>query len=265
MNKITVTTLKEKKTNREPITVLTVYDYTFAKILDQAGVEVLLVGDSLGMVMLGHPNTLPVTLENMIVHTQAVARGAQHALIITDMPFMTYQINEEEAVRNAGRLVQEGKAEGVKIEGGQVIAGAVRRIVSAGIPVMGHIGLTPQSIHTIGGYKIQGKSKDATDRLLADAKALEEAGCFSLVLECVPAAFGEEVSKALSIPVIGIGAGPKCDGQVLVMHDLLGLYPNLRPKFVKRFADLGELAEKAVRNYVEEVKSGKFPSQEQSF
>lgn len=265
MNKITVPTLLEKKKKREPITMLTAYDATFAKLVDEAGIDVILVGDSLGMVVLGHSSTLPVSMEDMVRHTRAVARGCKNALLIADMPFLSYQVNEDEAVRNAGRLVQEGRAEGVKLEGGTEIVPAIRRIVSAGIPVMGHLGLTPQSVNAFGGYKVQGKSQDAARHILSDAKALEDAGCFSIVLECVPGSLGEEISKALSIPVIGIGAGPKCDGQVLVLYDCLGLTADIHPKFVKRFANLKEEASKAIRQYVDEVKSSAFPSQEHTY
>lgn len=265
MNKVTVPKLLEKKSSHEPITMITAYDYTFAKIADEAGIDVMLVGDSLGMVVLGHSTTLPVSMEDMIRHTQAVARGTQTALVVADMPFMSYQASEEDAVRNAGRLIRDGLAHAVKVEGGKSTCAAIRRIIAAGMPVMGHLGLTPQSIHVLGGYKVQGKSKDESARLLEDAEALQEAGCFSIVLECVPSSLASEISKRLTIPVIGIGAGPDCDGQVLVLYDCLGLTTDLKPKFVKRFANLREETSKAIHQYIHEVKKKIFPSAEQSF
>jgi len=265
MTKISIPKLLEKKKNGEKLTVLTAYDYTFARILDEAGIDIILVGDSLGMVLLGYPTTLPVTMEDMIRHTQAVARGTQNALIVGDMPFNSYQASEPEAVRNAGRFLKEGGAQAVKLEGGSSVVETVKRLVSSGIPVMGHLGLTPQSINVFGGYKVQGKSEAAQEQLLRDAEDLQNAGCISVVLECVPASLGEEMSKRLSIPVIGIGAGPKCDGQVLVLHDCLGLTLDLNPKFVKHFAGLKEEAAKGVRGFIQEVKSGKYPDKEHSF
>ncbi len=262
---MTVTKLLEKKKKGEPITMLTAYDYTFAKLVDEASIDVILVGDSLGMVILGYPSTLPVSMEDMIRHTQAVARGTTNAMVVADMPFLSYQVNEDEAVRNAGRFLQEAGAEGVKLEGGKSVAPIVKRMATAGIPVMGHLGLTPQSVHAFGGYKVQGRSEASARELLADAQALEAAGCFSIVLECVPANLGQEVSRALSIPTIGIGAGNQCDGQVLVLYDCLGLTTDLNPKFVKHFAHLREEVGKGLKQYIEEVKDRRFPSKDQSF
>ncbi|HEX7234448.1 MAG TPA: 3-methyl-2-oxobutanoate hydroxymethyltransferase, partial [Nitrosospira sp.] len=232
--KVTTLTLRQKKERGEPITMLTAYDYPTALAMDQAGVDVILVGDSLAMVVLGYENTLPVTMEEMLHHSRAVARGAKNALLIGDMPFMSYQVSVEEATRNAGRFLQQGGMDAVKLEGGRERAEAVRSITSAGIPVMGHIGLTPQSINQLGGFRAQGKTAIAARRLVEDALILEEAGCFSLVLESVPARLAELISKKISIPTIGIGAGVGCDGQVLVTHDLLGLFDRFTPKFVKK-------------------------------
>ncbi|OGO75411.1 MAG: 3-methyl-2-oxobutanoate hydroxymethyltransferase, partial [Chloroflexi bacterium RIFOXYC12_FULL_59_14] len=231
--KVTTLTLRQKKARREPITMLTAYDYPTALSMDAAGVDAILVGDSLGMVVLGYANTLPVTMEEMLHHCRAVARGAKSALLIGDMPFMSYQADVNEAVRNAGRFLQQAGMEAVKLEGGRERADAVRAIVGAGIPVMGHLGLTPQSVNQLGGFRPQGRNASAAQRLLEDALLLEEAGCFSLVLESVPARLAEFVSQKISIPTIGIGAGAGCDGQVLVTHDLLGLFDRFTPKFVK--------------------------------
>lgn len=265
VGKITTTAVMSMKAEGEKIAMLTAYDSSFARIADSAGIEILLVGDSVGMVFSGQPNTLSVTLEQMIYHTSAVSRGAKHALVVADMPFMTYQINPEEALRNAGRLVQEAGAEAVKIEGGRAMADTVRKIVGAGIPVMGHIGLTPQSIHTLGGFRVQGRGAEAADTLTADALALQEAGAFALVLEGIPASLGQRISRELRIPTIGIGAGPDCDGQVLVMHDLLGLFDDFTPKFVKQYALLGEQVAEAFRQYRTEVKQAVFPQPEHCF
>ncbi|MBI3015581.1 MAG: 3-methyl-2-oxobutanoate hydroxymethyltransferase [Candidatus Tectomicrobia bacterium] len=263
--KVTVSTVQQKKEAGKKIVVLTAYDVSFARILDQGGVDVLLVGDSLGMVVLGYPTTLPVTLEDMIRHTAAVARSGCAALVVADMPFLTYQISVAEAVRNAGRLIQEGGAEAVKLEGGERVQEQIHAMVEAGIPVMGHIGLTPQSIHSFGGYKIQGRGTEAEERLLKDARCVEEAGAFSLVLEGIPSPLAARITEHLRIPTIGIGAGPHCDGQVLVCYDLLGLYGKLVPKFVKRYVNLEEIILEAVNRYREEVEGGVFPGGEHSF
>jgi 3-methyl-2-oxobutanoate hydroxymethyltransferase len=262
--KTTVLAFRDKKARKQPISVLTGYDYATAIALDKAGLDAILVGDSLGMVVLGYETTLPVTMDEMIHHCRAVARGARYALLIGDMPFLSYQVSEEEAVRNAGRFLQEGGMDAVKLEGGRERVGAVQAIVHAGIPVMGHLGLTPQSIHALGGYRTQGKTADAAQRLVADALALEEAGCFSIVLESVPARLARWVSERLEIPTIGIGAGDGCDGQVLVTHDLLGLFDRFTPRFVKKYADLqGEMA-RAFGAYKTEVEARAFPSAEYS-
>lgn len=263
--KHTTVTFQKAKEQGEKLSVLTAYDYSMAKLIDGAGVHGILVGDSLGMVMLGYENTLSVTMEDMIHHTAAVARGTENALVIADMPFLSYQISVEEAVRNAGRLVQEGHAHAVKLEGGAVVAEQVRAIVDASIPVMGHLGLTPQSVNAFGGFKVQGKTQAAAQKLLDDARALEEAGAFAIVLECVPAKLAEKVSRAVSIPTIGIGAGTGCDGQVLVYHDMMGLFSGFTPKFVKRFGNIGEAMQDAVKAYVQEVAEGQFPAEEHTF
>ena len=260
--KVTTLTLRQKKERGEPITMLTAYDYPTALAMDQAGVDAILVGDSLAMVVLGYENTLPVTMEEMLHHSRAVARGAKSALLIGDMPFMSYQVSVEEATRNAGRFLQQGGMDAVKLEGGRERAEAVRRITSAGIPVMGHIGLTPQSINQLGGFRAQGKTAIAARRLVEDALVLEEAGCFSLVLESVPARLAELISKKISIPTIGIGAGVGCDGQVLVTHDLLGLFDRFTPKFVKKYADFHHEMQRAFTDYIEDVETKRFPAQE---
>jgi 3-methyl-2-oxobutanoate hydroxymethyltransferase len=260
--KVTTLTFRQKKERGEPITMLTAYDYPTALAIDQAGVDSILVGDSLAMVVLGYENTLPVTLEEMLHHSRAVARGAKTALLIGDMPFMSYQVSVEEATRNAGRFLQQGGMDAVKLEGGRERADAVRSITSAGIPVMGHIGLTPQSINQLGGFRAQGKTALAARRLLEDALILEEAGIFSLVLESVPARLAELISRRLSIPTIGIGAGAGCDGQVLVTHDLLGLFDRFTPKFVKKYADFHSEMRKAFTDYIEDVETKRFPAQE---
>ena len=262
--KVTTLTLRQKKARREPITMLTAYDYPTALSMDAAGVDSILVGDSLGMVVLGYANTLPVTMEEMLHHCRAVARGAKSALLIGDMPFMSYQADVNEAVRNAGRFLQQAGMEAVKLEGGRERADAVRAIVGAGIPVMGHLGLTPQSVNQLGGFRPQGRNASAAQRLLEDALLLEEAGCFSLVLESVPARLAEFVSQKISIPTIGIGAGAGCDGQVLVTHDLLGLFERFTPKFVKKYADFhGEMG-RAFSEYLADVQSRAFPAAEHS-
>jgi 3-methyl-2-oxobutanoate hydroxymethyltransferase len=260
--KVTTLTFRQKKERGEPITMLTAYDYPTAMAIDKAGIDSILVGDSLAMVVLGYENTLPVTMEEMLHHSRAVARGAKSALLIGDMPFMSYQVSVEEAVRNAGRFLQQGGMDAVKLEGGRERAGAVRAIVGTGIPVMGHLGLTPQSVHQLGGFRAQGKTASAAKRLLEDAKILEEAGAFSLVLESVPARLADIISKQISIPTIGIGAGLGCDGQVLVTHDLLGLFDRFTPKFVKKYADLHGTMNKAFAEYIDDVETKRFPAVE---
>ena len=264
-DKVTVPEIKKMKESGEKIAVLTAYEYSFARIFDQAGVEILLVGDSLGAVFQGEKSTLPVTLEHMIYHTKAVARACPRALIVADMPFLTFQISPEEAKRNAGRLLQEAGAEAVKLEGGVSMAETIAGIVTMGIPVMGHVGLTPQSIHRLGGYRVQGKEKDQREAILRDALAVQEAGAFSVVLEAIPEKLAQEITASLAIPTIGIGAGIHCDGQVLVMHDMLGLFDAFTPKFVKRYANLKCVAAEAVRTFVAEVKEAKFPDDKHSF
>ncbi len=262
--KVTTRTFRLKKERGEPITMLTAYDYPIALAMDRAGVDSILVGDSLGMVVLGYETTLPVTMEDMLHHCKAVARGARYALLIGDMPFMSYQISSAEAVRNAGRFLQEAGMDGVKLEGGRERIDAVKAIVSAGIPVMGHIGLTPQSVHQLGGFRAQGKTADAARRLLEDARLLEKAGCFSIVLETVPSPLAKLISERLEIPTIGIGAGLACDGQVLVTHDLLGLFDRFTPRFVKKYADLHSEMVEAFGSYVAEVTNRAFPADEHS-
>jgi 3-methyl-2-oxobutanoate hydroxymethyltransferase len=256
--------LRQKKEHGEPITMLTAYDYPTALAEDQAGLDTILVGDSLGMVVLGYQNTLPVSMEDMLHHCRAVSRGATHALLIGDMPFMSYQVSTEEAVRNAGRFLQEAGMDAVKLEGGRERVDAIRAIVGAGIPVMGHLGLTPQSVNQLGGFRPQGRTAAAARRLLEDAILLEEAGCFSLVLESVPARLAELISRTLSIPTIGIGAGAGCDGQVLVTHDLLGLFDRFTPKFVKKYADFHGEMQRAFGEYIADVQNGSFPGPEHS-
>jgi len=260
--KVTTVSFRRKKEQGEPITMLTGYDYPTALALDQAGIDAILVGDSLGMVVLGYENTIPVTMEEILLHCRAAARGVKSAFLIGDMPFMSYQVSVEEAVRNAGRILKEGGAEAIKLEGGREREDTVRAIVGAGIPVMGHLGLTPQSIHAQGGYRPQGRTAEAAKRLLEDALLLEEAGCFSLVLESVPAKLAEFVSKHLAIPTIGIGAGAGCDGQVLVVHDLLGLFDRFTPKFVKKYADLHAEMRRAFTDYIADVIARRLTSQE---
>jgi len=245
--------------------MLTVYDFLSARILDEAGIPILLVGDSLGMVMLGHPTTLPVTMEDMLVHAKAVSRGARQALLVGDMPFMSYQVSTEQAMANAGRFIQEAGMHAVKLEGGGPVIEITRRLTEIGVPVMGHLGLTPQSVHQMGGFKVQGKTEVQAARILADAKALEQAGAFSIVLEGMPSKLAAEVTKALRIPTIGIGAGPATDGQVLVYHDMLGLTTGKAPKFVKRYANLAEEIARAATAYADDVRTGKFPGPEHEY
>ncbi len=249
---------------KERIPALTAYDVSTARLVDRAGIPILLVGDSLGMTVLGHPTTLPVTLADMLHHTAAVARGVESALVVADMPFLTYQISADEALRNAGRFLQEARADAVKIEGGRERGDTVRRLVSNGIPVMGHIGLTPQSVKEMG-YKVQGRGAAEAQKLLDDAKALEEAGAFAIVLEACPATLAAEITAAVRIPTIGIGAGPGCDGQILVLHDMLGMFPDFTPKFVKVYAELGALMSQAFETYAQDVREGSFPGPEHSY
>jgi len=262
--KVTTRTFREKKEHGEPITMLTAYDYPTALAMDQAGVDSILVGDSLAMVVLGYENTLPVTMEEMLHHCRAVSRGAKTALLVGDMPFMSYQVSVEEAVRNAGRFLQQANMDAVKLEGGRERADAILAIIGAGIPVMGHLGLTPQSVHQLGGFRAQGKTATAAKRLLDDALLLEEAGCFSIVLESVPARLAELISQRLHIPTIGIGAGVGCDGQVLVTHDLLGLFDRFTPKFVKQYADFHTAMQNAFASYIDDVQAKAFPAAEHS-
>ncbi len=258
---VTVPDFRAAKGRGTPLAVLTAYDWTMARLLDDAGVDALLVGDSLGMVVQGEANALAVTLEEMIYHTRLVARAARRALVIADMPFMSYQVSPQQAVASAGRLVKEGRAHAVKVEGGRRSAAAVAAIVAADVPVMGHVGLTPQSFHRIGGFRVQ---RDA-DALLEDARALEEAGAFAIVVECVPAEIAGAITAALSVPTIGIGAGAGCDGQVLVSHDMLGLFDELRPRFVRRYAELATAIRAAVECYCDDVRAGRFPGPEHTF
>lgn len=263
--KKTISLFKNAKQNNEKITMLTAYDYSTARLEEESGVDAILVGDSLGMVVLGYENTLSVTMEDMIHHSAAVARGAKNTFVVTDLPFMSYQTSVYDAVKNAGRLVKEGLADAVKLEGGVKFAEHIRAISDASIPVMGHIGMTPQSVNAFGGFKVQGKSIEDAKRVIADAKAVEEAGAFAVVMECVPSALTAYISKLLTIPVIGIGAGADCDGQVLVYQDMLGMYSDFTPKFAKKFAEAGEVMKNGFKSYFEEVKSGVFPSAEHAF
>ena len=263
--RVTIIDIKEMKQRKEKIPMLTAYDYVTAKIVDEAGVPLILVGDSLGMVMLGYESTIPVTMEEMIHHTKAVVRGAKKALIIGDMPFMTYHIGVSDTLHNAARFIQEGGAQAVKLEGGEVVAEKVRRLVDCGIPVMGHIGLTPQYIHQLGGFKARGKAAEEARKLLSDARILEEAGAFAIVLECTPAPLSKLITHKLAIPTIGIGAGPDCDGQVQVISDLLGLYTEFVPRHAKQYARLAGEIKTAVSSYISEVKSLSFPTMEHSY
>lgn len=262
---VTTVTLRRMKERGEKIAALTCYDAGMARLLNEAGVEILLVGDSVGMVKLGYTTTLPVTADDILRCTQAVQRGNSRALVVADMPFLSYQVNVPEAIRNCGRLLKEGGATAVKLEGGQPILGTVKALVAAGIPIMGHLGMTPQSLHVFGGYKVQGRTPAAAKRLVAEAKALERAGAFSIVFECVPPQLAKQVTRQLGIPTIGIGAGPFCDGQVLVLDDLLGLQTGVSPKFVKRYTHLAPQISHAVRAYVREVKTSRFPTAAHSY
>lgn len=263
--KNTSVTFREAKAKGRKLAMLTAYDYTTAKLVDEAGIDAILVGDSLGMVMLGYEDTLSVTMEDMIHHTAAVARGAKNALLIADMPFMSYQTSVYDALVNAGRLMKEGRADAVKLEGGAEVCPQIKAIVEAGIPVCAHIGLTPQSINAFGGFKVQGKSEEAARKLLEDARAVEKAGAFAVVIEGVPGRLADMITEQLRIPTIGIGAGNGCDGQVLVYQDMLGMFSDFTPKFVKRFANIGEVMKTAVRQYIEEVQSGVFPAAEHEY
>lgn len=263
--KNTIITFKEAKAKGEKITMLTAYDYSMAKIMDNSDINGILVGDSVGMVCLGYEDTISVTMEDMIHHTKAVARGAQNALVVADMPFMSYQTSVYDAVFNAGRLMKEGRAQAIKLEGGVDMCDRIEAITKASIPVMAHIGLTPQSVNSLGGFKVQGKSEEAAKELIEAAKAVEKAGAFAVVLECVPAKLAEIVSKEISIPTIGIGAGANCDGQILVYQDMLGMFSDFTPKFVKKYADLGAIMTEAFKGYIEEVSTGVFPAPEHGF
>lgn len=263
--KNTAITFREAKAKGEKITMLTAYDYSMAKIIDSSGINGILVGDSVGMVCLGYEDTISVTMEDMIHHTRAVARGTENALVVADMPFMSYQISVYDAVFNAGRLMKEGRAQCVKLEGGVDMCDRIEAITKASIPVMAHIGLTPQSVNSLGGFKVQGKSKEAAKELIEAAKAVEKAGAFSVVLECVPAKLSEIISKEISIPTIGIGAGASCDGQILVYQDMLGMFNDFTPKFVKKYADLGATMTEAFKAYIEDVSKGIFPALEHGF
>ena len=263
--KNTVQTFKEAKNNHTKLAMLTAYDYSTAKLQDEAGIHGLLVGDSLGNVILGYEDTISVTMEDMIHHGAAVARGAKNALVVVDMPFMSYQTSVYDAVVNAGRLMKEGRANAVKLEGGVSVCPQIKAITDAGIPVMAHLGLTPQSINAFGGFKVQGKNEAAARKLIDDAKAVEEAGAFALVLECVPAKLAKIISEQLTIPTIGIGAGAGCDGQILVYQDMLGMFSDYTPKFVKRFAEVGSVMKEAFANYIKEVQAETYPAEEHTF
>jgi 3-methyl-2-oxobutanoate hydroxymethyltransferase len=265
MAKITTSTLRDKKQRKEKITMLTSYDYSLASMVDAAGIDMILVGDSLGNVILGYDNTLAVTMDDMVHHTKAVVRGSKNAMVIADMPFLSYHISIEESVRNAGRLIQEGGAQAVKLEGGVERVDTIKAILDAQIPVMGHIGLTPQSVNQFGGFKIQGKDLESAKKIIEDAKALERVGVFSIVLEGVPTKLAQRITEDLSVPTIGIGAGQYCDGQVLVINDMLGMFAGHIPKFVKKFANLQPLIIEALQQYKEEVEAGTFPAQEHGF
>jgi 3-methyl-2-oxobutanoate hydroxymethyltransferase len=264
-DKVTKTTILKMKKKGEKIAAITSYDYLSTRLIDDTGIDFILVGDSLGMVVMGYENTLPVTMEEIIHHLKAVSRAKPRAIVVGDMPFMSYQASVEDAVRNAGRLVKEGGAQSVKLEGGERYVPVINAIVQASIPVVGHLGLTPQSLHEFGGYRVQGKDKASAERLISDARALERAGCFAVVLEGIPWQLAERITAEVSIATIGIGAGPHCDGQVLVINDMLGIYDEPLPKFVKMYAELGERIRGAVSEYVRDVKDGRFPGMEHSY
>mgnify|MGYP003394923882 FL=1 len=263
--RVTIPDILKKKAEGKRITMLTAYDFPFAQIVDEAGIDIILIGDSLSMVVQGNDTTIPVTMDEMVYHTRLVSKAVKGAMVIGDMPFMSYQISIEEAVYNAGRFLKEGGAQAVKLEGGMPVADTIRAITKAEIPVMAHIGLTPQSVHKFGGYKVQGKDPKVAKRLLADAKAVEDAGAFAIVLEAIPASLAKQITKTVKIPTIGIGAGKYCDGNVLVLYDMLGLFNRFVPKFVKRYANLREEALKAVKQYKEDVEKGRFPAEEHGF
>ncbi len=265
MPKTTILDIYKKKAEGKKITMLTAYDFPFAQIVDQAGIDMILVGDSLGNVVQGVANTLPVTMDEMIYHTKMVTRAAQSAMVVGDMPFLSYQTHKAEAIRNAGRFLKEAGADVVKLEGGSQMAETIHAIVSAGIPVVAHIGLTPQYIHMLGGFKVQGKDEAAREKLIADAKAVQDAGAFSVVIEAIPSSLGKEITSLLRIPTIGIGAGPDCDGQVLVIHDMLGIYPEVNFRFLKKYANLYEQSTNAIQQYCAEVRGKSFPGKEHSF
>jgi 3-methyl-2-oxobutanoate hydroxymethyltransferase len=265
IKKVTAPSLKEMKQRGEKIVTLTAYDYIFASILDEAGVDVILVGDSGAMVFSGYETTLPITMEEMLYHVKAVRRGTKRALLVADMPFLSYQTNPEKAIENAGRFLKEGNAESVKVEGGKHIAETIRKVVQVGIPVMGHLGLTPQSIHNFGGYEVRGSTTPEARIIVEDAMILEQAGVFSIVLEKIPAELAKEITNKVSVPTIGIGAGNDCDGQVLVTHDMMGLFEKFRPKFVRRYAELGAEISKACKRFTNDVKEGKFPNSNESY
>ena len=263
--KLTAPAIVEMKRRGDPIVVVTAYDHPMARLADQAGVDILLVGDSLGTVVLGYDSTLPVTVEDILHHTRAVVRARPAALVVADMPFMSYQVSVEQAVRNAGRFIQHGGADAVKLEGGERVAPAIRRLTEIGIPVMGHLGLTPQSVLAFGGYKVQARGEADQERLLREARLLESCGCFSIVLEGIPARLGAEVTRGVSVPTIGIGAGPSCDGQVLVSHDLLGLYLGHTPRFVRRYATLADTVREAFEHFRADIKERRFPNERESY
>ncbi len=265
MRRVTAPALARLKKDKRKIVMVTAYDSTMARLVDAAEVDVILVGDSLGMVMLGMQTTVPVTLDHMVLHTASVTRGGRRALVVADLPFMTYQQSVSAALESAGRLLKEGGAQAVKLEGGETVLPQVQALVQAGVPVMGHLGLTPQSIHAFGGYRVQGRGQNAASKLMEDALALEQAGAFALVLECIPSNLAARVTRKLAIPTIGIGAGPKCDGQVLVLHDMLGMFSELQPVFVKRYAEVGRAITEAVSRYGEEVRAGEFPGPEHGY
>jgi 3-methyl-2-oxobutanoate hydroxymethyltransferase len=263
--KITILDFQKKKLNNHKITMLTAYDQPMAERIDSAGIDAVLVGDSVGMVLLGYDSTVYVTIEDMLHHIKAVKKGVKNSFLIGDMPFLSYQVSDEDAVKNAGRFIKEGGCDAIKVEGGGEISPRVKAIVNAGIPVLGHIGLTPQSVNKLGGYRVQGKDPDSADSLLKDAEALSDAGCFGLILECVPSVLAEKITKKISIPTIGIGAGKYCDGQVLVTHDIIGYLDKFSPKFVKKYADTGRIIQESIDSFKKEVLSGKFPGEEHSF
>ncbi len=265
MSPVTPMAIKERKGKGSPLTMLTAYDYSFAKMIDSAGIDIILVGDSLGMVVLGYDSTVPVTMEEMLHHCKAVSRGVENALLVGDMPFMSYQVSVEDAVLNASRFLKEAGCDAVKLEGGVSVAPVIERLVQAGIPVMGHVGLTPQTASSLGGFKVQGRDIERARAIYEDAIAVAKAGAFSVVLECIPSDLSALITQELDIPTIGIGAGPKCDGQVLVTNDLLGLYEKFTPKFVRKYLDLAPEINKALRAFKEEVEAGEFPSLEESF